>query len=507
MEEGLIPVQSQISCILDAFTLSCGKLNLDSESAQDLILNHQGLKAFEKTTLISQLIVIASMLTDFASKLLLFTSLSSEDQKILLKHNIPFYLQYIMARYFSADTGLDQLNWILEGPITFDSLDQVSSFQKLNFEEYNQFVKLCETSELAEFYQQCSENIGIFYPFPQYCNGLVANMLLFYTDESMREELNEANRIFHIFQACTDLMRKSHKLMDRSLQGPNSSDPLKPLIYTLKKMNSIFGSFVLHQNSVFIGRPVPKALPLVFTQAEENWVNLRFQQFQDQFKSIVPTKVYLDTVANLLCHNTPVTAEHMQNWRLMVSERSIRVLKVHPEFESLSTREQEALWNRNKGQCITLAGMRLAALQTGKGQFMNEIGIIDTNNAEWESDFIDIYNLNSMQSHYISESELNLGKLEPKSLTFFATTVKELSEICFNDQIYQLITLITLLDTEGLEYSQSVDAVIKLRKIYLKIYQRKLTAAVCSYADYANFRALLNKVKILSDFMQKIVGN
>jgi hypothetical protein len=269
-------------------------------------------------------------------------------------------------------------------------------------------------------------------------------------------------------------------------------------------MKNIFGSFVLHQDSVFVEQAIPKAMPLVFTQAEESWLNLRFQLFQDQFKSVVPPKVYLDTLADLLCYNKPVTTYHMYSWRLMIFERCLRALKAHPEFQSLTAREQKSLWSKNRGQCITLAGMRLAALHTGKGQFMNEIGIIDTNNQDWESDFKDIYNLNTMKSHYINESELNSGKLDPKSLMFFADTVKELSEICFNDQIYQLITLITLFDTEGLEYSQSVDGVIKLRQTYLKLYQRKLTAAVCSYADYANFRALLTKVKILSDFMEKL---
>ena len=52
--------------------------------AQELILNHQRLKPLEKTTLISQLSMIASMLTEFASTQFLFLSLTKEDQVSLL---------------------------------------------------------------------------------------------------------------------------------------------------------------------------------------------------------------------------------------------------------------------------------------------------------------------------------------------------------------------------------------------------------------------------------------
>jgi hypothetical protein len=99
----------------------------------------------------------------------------------LLKNNIPLYLQYILARYFSADTGVEQLNWILEGQIAIDSLDVVTSLSRISLKEFNASVNFFPTSEMLRAFSNSVENIGLFYPFPQHCNGLIANMLLYMT--------------------------------------------------------------------------------------------------------------------------------------------------------------------------------------------------------------------------------------------------------------------------------------------------------------------------------------
>jgi hypothetical protein len=92
-------MRSQLSNILDSFTLSTGKLALNSDQTSELVESHQRNKEWNKSTLVRQLSLIASVLTEFASSQLLFCSLSKEDQIILLKNNIPLYLQYVVARY------------------------------------------------------------------------------------------------------------------------------------------------------------------------------------------------------------------------------------------------------------------------------------------------------------------------------------------------------------------------------------------------------------------------
>ena len=53
----------------------------------------------------------------FAEKNQLFKSLCTRDQTLLLHNNVSLYVQYILARYLAADTGMEQLVWLL-GPNT-----------------------------------------------------------------------------------------------------------------------------------------------------------------------------------------------------------------------------------------------------------------------------------------------------------------------------------------------------------------------------------------------------
>ena len=79
---------------------------------------------------------------------------------------------------------------------------------------------------------------------------------------------------------------------------------------------------------------------------------------------------------------------------------------------------------------------------------------------------------------------------------------KEMKDMVINDSIYKLFTILTLLDTDGLDHSPLYSEVLKLRSIYLKLFQRKLNAVGCSFVDYATFRETLQKVRILATLME-----
>jgi hypothetical protein len=44
--------------------------------------------------------------------------------------------------------------------------------------------------------------------------------------------------------------------------------------------------------------------------------------------------------------------------------------------------------------------------------------------------------------------------------------------------------------------------ILRLRQIYLKLFQRKLHAVGCTYTDYAVFRATLSKVRTFSTLLE-----
>lgn len=68
---------------------------------------------------------LPKLMKSFAYKIPYFNSLSTHDKNWLLSKNSDLFTNYISARYFGADSGLDQLTWIF-GP-------KVESLSKLVF--------------------------------------------------------------------------------------------------------------------------------------------------------------------------------------------------------------------------------------------------------------------------------------------------------------------------------------------------------------------------------------
>ena len=498
-----LSLESQLSNILDSFALTSGKLNPNAEQAQDLIANHLRKKPLEKTTIISQISMIAMMLTEFATSQFMFATLTREDQAILLKNNIPLYLQYIMARYFHADTGMEQLTWMLEGQVAIDSIEDVTNLSRISFTEYNTTVNWIMSADKANIYYHCAENIGIFYPFPPYCNGLIANLLLYHTTDSMVKSLKDPKRISCIFQDAKDLVKLGYEHLDRNLSMEVSSN-IGPLICTLIKMKSIFDTCNIPSDGHELERAFPKMLPVNYTKTEEAWLKNQFRQIQNEFLSVIPPKHYLEELIGLLATGMVVSESHVSVWMEITSERVRRVLKIYPEFSCLSDSDQEALWNKNHKSARALGVTQLNFAKNGKEQLKCILGYLSKNNNDWEGEFKSVVNLESLKKAYLHDENVNHGRLDHGSAKYMMEMTKEIADMVSNDQLFQLFLILTLLDTEGLPNLKSYSQVFRMRQIYLKLFQRKLMAAGCSFIDYARFKKTLKKIKIFAAILDDV---
>ena len=334
-------MRSQLSDVLEGFSFATGKLSPASKISSQLILNHQGMRKWDKNTLVAQLSSIATIITEFASSQLLFSSLAREDQITLLKSNVPLYLQYLIARYFSAATGLDQLSWILEGHISIDSIEEVTSLCRISLGEYNLQVELFPSSDTADLYFHYVQNIGLFYPFPQHCNGLIANLLLYYTTDGMSEWLIEPKRISCIFEQAKDLVKMGFEHLDRTLEM-NAVSNIGPLIQSLSQMNQIFGTCQVNSDSCLFNSCLitNSQLTITYTDTEESWLRNQFDLFQSEYQSVDLPKEYLNDLTHLLQTGRPVSETFVSSWMGMMTERIRRVLKIHPEFYNLTDKEQ-----------------------------------------------------------------------------------------------------------------------------------------------------------------------
>jgi hypothetical protein len=131
------------------------------EWSRNLIRSHRGQLRPEMNTLLRQLSSVASSLTEFAKSQFAFNTLNQDDQTVLLNYNVPLYLQYVTAKYFSAKTGLEQLNWILEGQDNNLSGQPETNFIRISLAEYNVPTPFFSSPEQMDRYSDLCEKVSI----------------------------------------------------------------------------------------------------------------------------------------------------------------------------------------------------------------------------------------------------------------------------------------------------------------------------------------------------------
>lgn len=414
---------------------------------------------------------------------------------------MPLYIQYVLAKYFSASNGLEQLTWILEGQVPIESVDEVQRLSRLDLKEYNNSLTMFLTSEEAELYSYHCQNVGLFYPFPQHCNGLVANLILFHTNDTLSEYLQEPKRISCVYNEAKRLVRAGFEQLDQALEV-NASQNIGPLIHTLHKMKSIFGNWKLQTDSGPSVKP-PYHLAISYTDAEEGWLKNRLTHFQGEYLSVSFTSEYLDSLIQLLSKGVPVKENFLRMWMSVSAERTLRILKMHPEFENLRLRDQDTLWSQNFRYGLAIMAAKVEGLKTGKDQLKSILGHFDPADSSWEADFTNHINLDNLKVVYLVDSKLNLGKLDNESVELYNQTLKDLTPIIENEQNFQLFMILSLLNPEDVSNVRDFAEITRVRQFYLKLFQRKLYSTGYSYIDYAKFRNALNKVKIFASLLEK----
>jgi hypothetical protein len=178
-EKGTSILQSQLINILGKFCSQIERIDCHSEAAKAIFEFHQRKSSLDKQTLFSHLNNIESALREFAQSQTMFASLWPNDQIVLLKNNTPLYIQYILARYFSAESGLEQFSWLMEGQISVRSIDEIQNMCYIGLREFNASTKLIQTEMMEELYKRQANNAANLCTFPQQCNGLIASLIIY----------------------------------------------------------------------------------------------------------------------------------------------------------------------------------------------------------------------------------------------------------------------------------------------------------------------------------------
>ena len=107
-------------------------MTVDSNFRDQICAMHQGQAVPNQMNLdvwTYHLLNVVTAFTRFAKQLPLFRSLNQEDQTALVTKNAFLFVQYLLGRYFSAPSGIDQLSWILDSHVPLTNMDDMFQLQ------------------------------------------------------------------------------------------------------------------------------------------------------------------------------------------------------------------------------------------------------------------------------------------------------------------------------------------------------------------------------------------
>jgi hypothetical protein len=239
-----LPAPPKLLLVLQSFSTAFFSINKLSDSAKDCVLVHQGKKVIDTKILITQLNEIASKVLKFASLLPCFRTIHDDDKAALLQTNVKLYFQYVLARYFSSNSGPEQLSWILQDNLSHKQAENLKiGLTEIRLSECEHLNKMFYSSEFAKIYADYCNDIGFLYNFSPKCNGLVAQVILFNTNGI--NSLTEPEKIKHLFGQSKELLEMGQTYFNGSQQRqqqpvtPTLSN-IDPLISSLKSMQTIF---------------------------------------------------------------------------------------------------------------------------------------------------------------------------------------------------------------------------------------------------------------------------
>ncbi len=120
--------------------------------------------------------------------------------------------------------------------------------------------------------------------------------------------------------------------------------------------------------------------------------------------------------------------------------------------------------NRNIKVGLALTIARLNLYQSGKDQLRAAMGYLGDNNNDWESHYNWTFSLNKLKKARLDQSEVHLGKVSPEFEALFNSLFQEISKLVPNDELYQIFTLISMLDTDGLPETEGISEIFQMRQ-------------------------------------------
>jgi hypothetical protein len=473
----------------------CQNMIIDQDVLNALLLFHTRGTPLTKEMIKRHVKTLAMLFCEFAKSQPEFASLCKGDQRKLLCRNTPLFVQYILGRYFMADTGQDQMLWILASQAQAQALlYNHTNLNHVSFKLFDHALNLFHEHSATEIYEEHARRISIP-TLSTGCNSLVALAVLYSTSYAMFMDDHDAVQQ-HLKYVHT-VANWAHENF-----GSAGRDELQTITASLLAMASFFESKITWNDEASRSsfNELQRELVMPYTLEEERWLYHHFDAFNAAYHEVSFGE---DLVREFVMYtyDVPLSRHFMPRVMALWAERFRRVMATHEEFNCLSESDKIIKYNNTAYDAVALSFTKFESYETGNQQLRFALGYLDDKiMVEKIASVMDISKIKKMMIKDVNE---DIHLLDPSDLNRYTLLIKNLSELVKNMETFKLMTLITLFSGEGV----SDTGIARLQRKYLFLLRRRLNHYEGEVGEYlyAKFKSGLCDIKELSVIMQKMI--
>ncbi|TRY76250.1 hypothetical protein TCAL_08790 [Tigriopus californicus] len=453
--------------------------------------------------------------SQFAHHFPQFHNLPQDDQRQLLEHNSPLFVQYILARYFGSKTGSEQLSWLLGESIP-DIMASIP-LSKVSLASINKviglFQKRCDLSSYENLVEQLgSLGLGLIH------NSIVAIVILFTQTEDMN--LTEAIKVQEVLESMVDFASQAENL--RAPLAPIPKEKLEKLIDILIVISKFYSKGTINNmpqttseqfnemrssndgtNTTQVHLPIktedvyPTELEMPYTIEEEAWLKNQLHMFQAAYSEVSLGDDLVNEFV-MFTYDVPLSKRFVPAELSTFMERTRRILKFHPEFECLTTTEQANLLKNNCNKVVALCSVKSESFPTGYQQLQFCFGNMDE--ANWSQRLAPLVQDQEMKKVLIADWNRTTKAMSSDELFYYLNSTGNLASNLEDCETFKILSLISLFSQDSFE-AQNQTPNVKIRAVekkYTTLLQRR---AKDSYNQVKN---CLENVNELANIFEKL---
>ncbi len=433
------------------FSRTCTEISMSHlNAAKHFVLFHQFRYLYHKSDFQDVLCMVLEQFDAFVRKLKPFSALPPEDQEKLLVRNRKLFLMFVLGNYFSANSGFEQLSWIL-GPCSkhLQGIDE-AGLHFIPFQNFTNSLNIFEqTTGTTSYLLDLSFDLRRSRMRPDQ-KHLIALFFAFYQEQDMllkRSALVRAtfdNIMCHLtrFSWCPIF---SHQSLGNILRTTLSMVEIFDVSFTWKVFE--------RSNNI--------RMPLTFEETQ--WMQLHLCKFDQAFRS-VPLGEDLTREYIMHSYGIPLSQNFFATSNKIFVERFRRILLHYPEYSNLNPLNRHTVWMSGAAKASILFMMLLESSTTGIQQLRLALGELDTQ--IWETRYRPY--LSETQLRLVSLMNLNFDaskSLKDSIILEYVTTAKRIMDVVRSQNMFKLLILLVL-------FSSSQPPIQAVKERYLSLLER-----------------------------------